>query len=303
MSGKTDYKNNPNYLLIGEKSFDYVKPYIQVTPSVHNENCVFHYHTYIEFVFIESGFSLHSFNGKTTILIPGDLFAIGFNNCHMYFSVNNVKLYNIIFDLSEISEMIAEITGLPGLEFIIELENKNFPLINIEPENRHELISLLEKMNTERENRSAGWELALKAYLIQFLILYSRLYQKAENSSQTGHNSEYLNYIYKSVSFIEENYSADITSSDIARYAGISPKYLAKQFMNKFNISPAEYVRRFKVNKALELIISTDKPLNLIALECGFVNFSAFSRIFKKFMGHSPIYYRKNPHNFSAKSK
>ena len=288
------FDNIRDYLLLDEISFDYALPYVKVTPSVHDENCVFHFHTYIEFVFIESGFSLHSFNGKTTVLLPGDLFSIGINNCHMYFSVNNVKLYNIIFDLCEISGELAKLTRLPGLEFLTEPENKNFSLINIEPDKRHELIVLLEKMYNERKNKHTGWELAIRAQLVLFLIMYSRLFQGAQNSKPSENNSDYLNYIYKAIRFIEENYSTNITSTDIAQHSGINAKYLANQFTNKFNISPAEYVRRFKINKAMELIVSTDKPLNLIARECGFVNFSAFSRIFKKIMGNSPVYYRKN---------
>ena len=292
------YENNGSYLLLGEKSFDCMLPYIKVTPSVHDENCVFHFHTYIEFVFIESGFSLHSFNGKTTILIPGDLFAVGLNNCHMYFSVNNVKLYNIIFDLNEISEVSEKVTALTGLNFLTETDNKNFPLINIASDNRHELIILLEKMHSERENKNTGWELALKTYLVQFLIMYSRLSQSEENAKSPAHSGEYINYIFKSIRFIEENYSKNITSDDVARHAGINSKYLAKQFINKFNISLAEYIRRFKVNKALEMIISTEKPLNLISTECGFINFSSFSRTFKNIIGNPPRYYEKNKMDF-----
>ena len=279
----------------GYNGDDYLKnqkPKIIVLEYLHNEKVEPHFHNLIEFVFVESGFAMHSFNGRTTLLQPGDLYAINLDNYHSYFSVNNFKVYNVLFSLDEFYELSEELLELPGMEFL--LCNDVFPLIKVDIADRCELILHLEKMKWERINKNAGWGIALKSHLIQFLLMYSRF---SQNSKANELHNEYLHYIYKSVSFIEKNYAKDISPDDVAKHTGINRDYLSKQFKSKLDVSLAEYIRRLRIAKSLELITFTNKSIDSITVECGFGNRSVFSRTFKQIMGNSPAYYRNIQHN------
>ena len=57
--------------------------------------------------------------------------------------------------------------------------------------------------------------------------------------------------------------------------------------------SPIEYLNEYRIKKIEELLISTDRKVMDICLECGFNNMGNFINVFKKFTGMSPIKYRQ----------
>jgi transcriptional regulator GlxA family with amidase domain len=57
--------------------------------------------------------------------------------------------------------------------------------------------------------------------------------------------------------------------------------------------SPARLFNRFKVQKAVELLVHTSRPVKEIAFDLGFENPYHFSRVFKTFYGAAPSSLRK----------
>lgn len=68
-------------------------------------------------------------------------------------------------------------------------------------------------------------------------------------------------------------------------------------FKDYFNDSPAEYIKKRRLNRACSYLAETDLPVNAIAQKCGIPDYNYFSKIFKKAFGTSPRAYRK--HNSS----
>lgn len=269
-----------------------IPPAIVVQNEIHHGKVLLHSHTFYEFVYVDKGFSLHSFNGKMTILTTGDLFAICPNNAHSYFSAYQANIYNCLFDIKELAGLEDSILKLPGMEFISR--DSEFPLVKVDLASRRELILLLEKIKWERAAKAAGWELAVKSYLIQFLIAFSRFCTNNKQKKDNGESDEYFGYVYKALGFIEKNYEKDISSQDIAGYVGLSSGYLVKQFKNRLSMTPSGYLRNFRIAKAMEYIKTTDMTITEIAHRVGFGDLSLFSRIFKQTTGKSPIGFKKN---------
>lgn len=57
--------------------------------------------------------------------------------------------------------------------------------------------------------------------------------------------------------------------------------------------SPIEYLIRYRMEKAKELLIATDLTVTEIALSSGFETVSYFDRAFKKAFGTTPKAFRK----------
>ena len=85
----------------------------------------------------------------------------------------------------------------------------------------------------------------------------------------------------------------ELTMTGIARDAGVHPVYLARAFRRYFGCTPAEYVRRCRVERAAMLVRTTARPLAEIAFACGFVDQSHFTRAFAKSLATSPGAYRR----------
>jgi transcriptional regulator GlxA family with amidase domain len=68
---------------------------------------------------------------------------------------------------------------------------------------------------------------------------------------------------------------------------------LLRQFKQYTGLSPINYLIALRIQKAKELMISTDLPLVQIALESGFYDQSHFSNCFVKLVGLTPGEYRR----------
>ncbi|MDJ1494304.1 helix-turn-helix transcriptional regulator [Cytophagaceae bacterium DM2B3-1] len=79
---------------------------------------------------------------------------------------------------------------------------------------------------------------------------------------------------------------------ELANALQIHPVHLSRQFPKYFGCTLGNYMRKIKVEKALQLF--SDKTLSLtdIAMDCGFADQSHFLRCFKEFNGMTPSQYR-----------
>ncbi|MHC1696080.1 MAG: AraC family transcriptional regulator [Eubacteriales bacterium] len=284
----------PEYINIESSAqFDAGTVHITVKNEVHHGKVWLHSHNFYEFVYVDKGFSLHSYNGKTTILTPGDLFAISPHDIHSYTNAYQTTIYNCLFDLYELEGLGSEVMSLPGIKWALD-GSAELPLVKVGLSERHDLVLLLERMRWERYNKAQGWEVALKSQLIQFLLAFSRIAQNAKSTIPDAKGS-YLGYIYKVLLFIEDNYkNSEITTADIAEYTGLSVDYVSKQFKNQLSMSPSEYMRKFRIAKSMELLKSTDLSVAEITEMTGFKDISLFSRVFKQTIGKSPLSFRKD---------
>ena len=267
---------------------------VAVYNTVHTTKYWRHAHRFFEFVYVIDGFSLHSYNNKTALLTAGDLFCVYPGDVHAYAVAYNTNIYNILFYLEELGDFREAIYDLPGLHLDGGRGRDDFPVVNVPLHERRELIFLLEKMRLERQNRLPGWELNMKALLTSFLVMYSRLTESSQRSNISAADSRgYSGYIYSVLKYIEENYQNAIDTKQLGAAAGVSPDYLSKQFKAAMSMTPAEYLRRFRLAKAMDLLKSTDLSISEIAVRTGFGDISLFSRVFKQTIGSSPAGFRK----------
>ncbi len=74
----------------------------------------------------------------------------------------------------------------------------------------------------------------------------------------------------------------------------LSRNEIYRIFKDYFNDSPAEYIKKRRLNRACDYLAETDLPVNTVAQKCGIPDYNYFSKIFKKAFGISPRLYRKN---------
>jgi len=108
-------------------------------------------------------------------------------------------------------------------------------------------------------------------------------------------------FIPQATEFIRENFSRQITLSNLAERAGYSPNYFHHVFSSVMGKTPQEYLTEERIRNAKRLLVQSDKSLSEIAYECGFSSQSHFSRQFKKHTFSTPGQYRQqNIDNYQA---
>jgi AraC-like DNA-binding protein len=78
----------------------------------------------------------------------------------------------------------------------------------------------------------------------------------------------------------------------LARVAHVSPAHFSRQFRSTFGETPHRYLQRRRVERAMELLRATDRPVTDICLDVGFNSLGTFSRTFRAIVGESPSAYR-----------
>ena len=97
----------------------------------------------------------------------------------------------------------------------------------------------------------------------------------------------------KTARFIEKEYADN--SLSVAKIAGqfhFHPTYMSNMFKEQMGIGMLEYINKTRVNKSIELLLTTDASVNEISEEIGYLNANTFIRVFKKFIGVTPSKYR-----------
>ncbi|WP_254561089.1 chromate resistance protein ChrB domain-containing protein [Dyadobacter diqingensis] len=91
---------------------------------------------------------------------------------------------------------------------------------------------------------------------------------------------------------IDTNLSLSL--KEISEGLQIHPTYVSREFSKYFsNLSFGEYIRKLRIEKAVDLLANPDHTLSEIAYLTGFSDQSHFTRIFKAQTGQNPSDYRK----------
>jgi AraC-like DNA-binding protein len=93
---------------------------------------------------------------------------------------------------------------------------------------------------------------------------------------------------------IQDQIDTNITLKQLSKDLDINPAYLSREFSKYFNnLSFGDYIRKLRIEKAIEYLDSSNYSLTKIAYLTGFSDQSHFTRIFKKHTGQNPSFYRK----------
>lgn len=115
------------------------------------------------------------------------------------------------------------------------------------------------------------------------------LLSHTDDSAQDPYRAEQMKAV---LSYMENNYSSEISLDDLAKCANLNPNYFCRVFRDFFHRTPMQYLMGFRAEKAALMLTETSFPLISIAFECGFNDYAYFVRVFKKEKGIAPKRYR-----------
>lgn len=104
----------------------------------------------------------------------------------------------------------------------------------------------------------------------------------------------YYEILNKIVEEIEDNLSEKINYNDLAKIAGTSSYTLQRIFVFLTDITLTEYIRKRRLSKAAEELLSTDIKIIDLAMKYQYDSPISFSNSFKKMHGISPQNLRKS---------
>lgn len=257
----------------------------------------YEFHNELEISFVKAGSGVYTVEGKKYDIQENDIFVF-----------NNIELHGISYiDPSRILENTVIIFDP---RFIWSFENNLFDQRYLDiffNRNEHfenridrgniassELKKLFLEIEDEFRKKLPEYKLMIKVKLLNLLVILTRYYGY---TAEAGHNDaakrkEDLSVINKVIEHIDINLSSEIRLGDLAAIAHMNNSYFSTFFKKYMGISPLEYVIKKRLNRAVELITSTNKTILEIACLCGFNNTTSFNKAFRKFIGKVPTDFR-----------
>ncbi len=119
-------------------------------------------------------------------------------------------------------------------------------------------------------------------YLIKDCMDYSISYIK-------GSESDDFDCARSAIIYINNNFQNDITLNDIAGYVGMTPAHFSKYFKDKTSETFSKYLRRVRLEHAIDDIKNNGYTVKSAAMKNGFPNVNSLIGICKAEYGHTPI--------------
>ncbi len=256
-----------------------------------------HSHDFYELVVIISGKGTHFTQTNAFPLYPGNVFVITPGLEHGYRDVENLRLYNILFDEKLFEHSLFDIRNMSGYHAMVRLEpnfrNENglSTLMQLTPSQLAEIMPLLEKMQVECDaiESDIGAQSIAFAYMIQLLVTLFRIYCEHRRKDNLT-----ILHIADALSYLEANLDRKVSTKELMGITNMSASTLNRHFQNATGLSPVEFHIQRRIGKACRLIRTSNLTIGEIAEITGFDDGNYFSRQFRKVMGMSPLQYRKN---------
>lgn len=196
------------------------------------------------------------------------------------FSSENLGPWNycyVVFDGADAGRLVSEL----GFTELIQTIGVHHPIHYLS------LISQLREVRGTELSAELRREAGLRA-------LFASLLQEHETQTlQSTQEHELTSYVDDAIRFIQEHYAERLRIGDLADRIGISRNYLTKLMQKRLGLSTQEYLMVVRMEHAAQMLSSTDAPVREIAVECGYEDPFAFSKLFKSRYGESPSQYRR----------
>lgn len=99
--------------------------------------------------------------------------------------------------------------------------------------------------------------------------------------------------IGRAVSFIRNNYRANLEIADLVKVSGLNHRKLHRGFIELFGVAPMQFITRTRIESACDDLLTSKKKLSQIAKDNGFYDQSSFTQHFRRQMKVTPLKYRK----------
>ena len=157
------------------------------------------------------------------------------------------------------------------------------------------LVEHLTASASEISERAPGYELALRAHvsLVYSAILRELSVSEAPTPIQSEAKAANLDLIRHAMEYVEEHYSEPITMQQLAKESNVNYYYFSRLFQQYTNQGFRDYLMKYRINKAVRMLLQTNESVTNIAIDCGFETISYFIKKFQEEMGVTPKNFRK----------
>lgn len=154
--------------------------------------------------------------------------------------------------------------------------------------------SLMQMVDIYFSNKTF-WEMLIYSLLLETLTVIGRNYFGLDQINVTADSLDKQREHYEKfsnlLSYIDANYTEELTLEQAANYIGFSKFHFSRLFKQYTNTTFYDYLCHKRIHAA-QALLTMNVPVTDVAFQTGFNNLTTFCRCFKKFTNCSPTEYR-----------
>ena len=252
-----------------------------------------HWHNELELGLVADGSAIVEMGSSSRLLRAGEGFFFNSNILHAasLFEDDSCEIHSVVFHPRAVSGSTDNIIWQKYLKPL--MENQACPGFYLTPDVdwQKKILDSLTSLWRSAQEESFGYEIQIRNELSTIVALVSE-FQPVVNRKSFGKAQRDNARIKEMLTFIQANYSREITIEEIASACAVSTSECIRCFRATINTTPIAYLKSYRLQQAaLKLQLTTDK-ISAIAESCGFQEMSYFAKSFKEVYGSTPSAYR-----------
>ncbi len=141
-------------------------------------------------------------------------------------------------------------------------------------------------------DRSRGWCLTTKLPLRNAAGGVTGLVGISRDVRSPGETAAMPAAVATAVAWLQTHYQGPVSAASFAAQAGMAPGRFARVIKRLFGLSPQQMIAQTRLQAATALLETTRHSIAWIAVSCGFMDHSAFTRAFRTALGLTPTQHR-----------
>jgi AraC-like DNA-binding protein len=253
------------------------------------------YSPFARIYYVKSGIAKTYIQEKAYLLEPGNMyltppFSLHQDECDGRFSLYYIHFYEkaihkeSIFDKYDFPVKME--TSPLDVLLIERLQavNPNRQLLHTDPK-------VYDNQPTFSQNVAYNNTLPMQAQIESQSILSILMSRFLEQRKRKAIDKDAR--INKSLQYIHEHISQDISIGDLAGISCVSDDHFIRLFKKEMLQTPLKYITAKKMEKAQLLLLTTELSVRNVAMELALDNISYFNKVFKEYTGKTPLEYRR----------
>ena len=245
-----------------------------------------HWHEDVELMTVLTGKMAYNINGSLIEVCEGDTLFVNSKQLHFSTDVNDTYCTYIITVIHP--KLLISSPEIESEYVLPVITDPDIPYIHWHAgsSDAADVAAITRAINNSRGNQ---FEITRNFFDIWHYVLKC---EKIDNTESSISSYRHIECLKNMIGYIKDNYLETIPLEEISKVGNVSKSTCNNVFKKYTGHTPNDYLIRYRLEKAMELLSTTDEAIGMISGECGFSSSGYMTEQFVKCYNITPREFR-----------
>lgn len=242
-----------------------------------------HYHTFHKIIVFLGGDGHYAIEGERYALHSGDMIFVSCGCVHRPELTDKADYERYVLYISP--EFLKRIGGETNLETCFDRTREQFRFVARPKTQYAQILHLLQQLEQIPKQEGFGQALLMQSVFLRFLITVTRAVEESDLHYVTATVTD--EKAVEILQYLSEHLTEENSAEALSRRFAVSKYHMMRKFKQATGTTIHSYLTSKRLLLARERILG-GQSATAACYDCGFRDYSAFSRAYKKLFGTSP---------------